>query len=72
MFIIYLLAKLFVKAKLEAELDRLESEGIIWKSNFSEWASSVVPALKADGSLGICGDFKSTFNGSSRGSVHDS
>ena len=51
-----------LKTKLEAELDRLESEGIIEESNFSEWASPVVPVLKANGSLRICGDSKSTFN----------
>ena len=45
-----------LKAKLEAEFDSLESEGIIEKSNFSEWASPVVPFLKADGSLRIFGD----------------
>ena len=51
-----------LKAKMEAELDHFESEGIIEKNNFSKWGSPVVPVLKADGSLRICGDYKSTFN----------
>ena len=42
-----------LKAEVEAELDRLEFEGRIEKSNFSEWASPVVPHMKADGSLRI-------------------
>ena len=41
---------------------RLESLGVIEKTNHSEWAAPIVPVPKADGSIGICGDYKVTIN----------
>ena len=44
---------------VEQELDRLVSDGIIEPVQFADWASPIVPVLKADGhSVRICGDFK--------------
>ena len=34
------------RQKVEAELDRLEQEGIVERIQFSEWAAPVVPAVK--------------------------
>ncbi len=35
-----------LKAKVEQELDRLESEGIISPVEFTEWAAPIVPVVK--------------------------
>ena len=48
--------------KVRAELDRLEEDGIISKVESSEWATPIVPVIKTDGSIRICGDFKVTVN----------
>lgn len=51
-----------LRHKVEAELDRLTSEDIISPVEWSEWATPVVPVVKPDGSVRICGDFKVTVN----------
>lgn len=51
-----------LKAKVEAELDRLERQGVISKVNYSEWAAPIVVVPKADSSVRICGDYKVTIN----------
>ena len=51
-----------LKAKVEKELDRLQSEGIISPVEFTEWVAPVVPVVKQDGSVRICGDYKCTVN----------
>ena len=48
--------------KVEEELKRLESEGILSKVEWSDWATPIVPVPKQDGSVRICGDFKGTIN----------
>ena len=47
---------------MEQELDRLERDGIIQPVEFSEWAAPIVPVVKTDGSIRICGDYKVTVN----------
>lgn len=51
-----------LKAKIELELDRLEREGIISPVEFSEWAAPIVPVVKPNGTVRICGDYKCTAN----------
>ena len=51
-----------LKTAIEKELDRLESEDILEKISYSEWAAPVVPALKAEGTIRLCGDYKVTIN----------
>ncbi len=51
-----------MREKVEAELDRLIKERIIEPVKFSEWAAPVVPVLKPDGSLRLCGDYRVTVN----------
>ena len=51
-----------MKVKIEEELDRLLSLGILKPVQFSEWVTPIVPVLKPDRSVRICGDFKVTVN----------
>ena len=51
-----------LKEKVEKELDRLQSEGIISPVEFTEWVAPIIPVVKQDGSVRICGDYKSIVN----------
>ena len=51
---------------MEEELDRLVQEGILEPVQFSEWAAPIVPVIKPDKSVRICGDFKLTVNQASK------
>lgn len=55
------------RLKVEQELKRLEAEGIIEPIRFSPWAAPIVPVLKADGSVRICGDYRLTVNQAAEG-----
>ena len=55
-----------IKAKVEEELDRLTAEGIIERRQFADWAMPIVPVLKQDQTVHICGDFKQTINQASK------
>ena len=50
------------KEAIEAELDRLESCGILEKVDYSLWAALIVAVTKKDGKIRICGDYKVTVN----------
>ena len=51
-----------MKEKVEYELKRLQETGIIEPVQFSEWAAPIVPALKSNGQIRTCGDYKLTIN----------
>ena len=51
-----------MKVKIEEELDRLVSLGILQPVQFSDRATPIVPVLKSDKNVRICGDFKVTVN----------
>ena len=51
-----------MRKKLENEICRLEQEGIIEAVESSEWATPVVPVLKSNGEMRLCGDYKITVN----------
>lgn len=51
-----------IKEKVEKELDRLHKLGVIEPVEYSPWGTPIVPVLKKDGSVRICGDFKITVN----------
>ena len=55
-----------LKAKVEEELDRLTTDGIIEPRQFADWAAPIVPVLKGDQTVRICGDFKQTINQASK------
>ncbi|XP_044175358.1 uncharacterized protein K02A2.6-like [Acropora millepora] len=50
------------KSKISEKLNLLESQGIIEKVQYSEWAAPIVAVDKPDGGVRICGDFKVTIN----------
>ncbi|XP_068756086.1 uncharacterized protein [Montipora capricornis] len=50
-----------LRQKVEEELDRLLSEGTIRPVEFSEWATAIVPIVKSDGTIRICGDFLKSY-----------
>ena len=51
-----------LKEKIAEELKRLERIGVLEKVKFSDWATPIVPVLKPDGTVRICGDCKVTIN----------
>ncbi|CAG2235627.1 unnamed protein product [Mytilus edulis] len=55
-----------LKDKVEKELERLEKEGQIQQVEFSDWAAPIVPVVKENGSIRICGDYKVTVNAVSK------
>eukprot|EP00731_Ephydatia_muelleri_P006940 Em0003g1188a len=51
-----------LKERIEKELGCLQAVGIISPVHSSEWAAPIVPVVKQDGSVWICGDYKLTAN----------
>ncbi|XP_063915720.1 uncharacterized protein K02A2.6-like [Zophobas morio] len=51
-----------LKQLVENEIDKLVEEGVLIKVNTSDWATPIVPILKSNNTVRICGDFKVTLN----------
>ena len=51
-----------LKEKVEVELQRLEEQGIIFPVTYSDWATPIVPVMKQNGNVRICGDYRVTAN----------
>lgn len=51
-----------LRYKVEQELNRLVALNVIKPVSYAAWASPIVPVLKRDGTIRICGDFKITIN----------
>ena len=51
-----------LRERVEKELDHLLSEGIIEPVQFSDWAAPIVPIVKENGRIRICGDYRVTIN----------
>ena len=51
-----------MRGAVETELDRLEKLGIVEKVPHSDWATPIVPMVKGDCKVRICGDYKVTLN----------
>ena len=45
---------------MEVELKRLQQSGIIEPIEHSDWVAPIVPVVKKDGSVRICGDYRLT------------
>ena len=54
--------KYALRKAVEADLKKLEENGVIVKIELSDRASPVVVVPKADGLVRICGDYKVTIN----------
>lgn len=50
------------KHKVEEELDKLIANGVLTKVDTAEYGTPLVPILKEDGHIRICGDYKVTIN----------
>lgn len=50
------------KEKVNMELDKLESEGIITKVSNNPWGTPLVPVLRANKTLRLCANYKITIN----------
>ena len=55
-----------LRAKIDQEIDRLLREGIISPVIDSSWVAPVVPVVKQNGSIRLCGDYKLTVNRAAR------
>ncbi|XP_054281191.1 uncharacterized protein K02A2.6-like [Macrosteles quadrilineatus] len=51
-----------LQEKVEKELERLETLGIITQVESSDWGTPIVPVVKPNGSVRICADYKVTLN----------
>ena len=51
-----------MRAKVDAALDKLLEQEIIQSVTHSNWAAPIVPVLKNDGTIRICGDYRLTIN----------
>ena len=51
-----------LREKIEQYLERLERAGTIEPVQYSQWATSIVPVMKSDGTVRVCGDYKLTVN----------
>uniref|UniRef100_A0A5S6QBH7 CCHC-type domain-containing protein n=1 Tax=Trichuris muris TaxID=70415 RepID=A0A5S6QBH7_TRIMR len=51
-----------IRSKLNDALENLVKQGILKPVRYSKWATPIVPVLKRNGELRICGDYRSTVN----------
>ena len=51
-----------LKVKVEQALQQLIDQKVIESITMSYWAAPIVPVLKPDGSIKICGNYKVTIN----------
>ena len=51
-----------MRERIEEEIDRLVREKVVEPVESSEWATPVVPVLKSNGKVRLCGDYKITLN----------
>ena len=51
-----------LKGQVEQELKRLVDNGSFEKVTYSDWGTPIVPIVKDDGRIRLCGDYKVTVN----------
>lgn len=52
------------RENVERQIDKFVEEGLISPTDSAEWVTPLVPILKTDGILHICGNYKRTINSS--------
>ena len=55
-----------MRKKVEEELQKLEQDQVTEPVKYSDWAAPIVPVLKPNGQVRICGDYKVTVNKASK------
>ncbi|CAG9114277.1 unnamed protein product [Plutella xylostella] len=53
---------LALRPRVEQELERLQREGVIYKVERSDYGTPIVPVVKSNGDIRVCGDYKITIN----------
>ncbi|KAG6451692.1 hypothetical protein O3G_MSEX007288 [Manduca sexta] len=53
---------LALRSRVERELARLEADGSIYRVEYSDYGTPIVPVIKKNGDIRICGDYKITIN----------
>ncbi|KFD49780.1 hypothetical protein M513_09375 [Trichuris suis] len=61
-----------IRAKLDDALDNLVNQGILKPVRHSKWATPIVPVLKRNGELRVCGDYRATVNASTKKDTYPS
>ena len=51
-----------LQPKVEAALKKLEEDEVVRLVQFSQWGAPIVPVVKPNGSIHICGNYKVTLN----------
>ena len=51
-----------LRSRVDQLLEKLVCEGIVVADKFAKWATPIVPVVKRDGSVRICGDYKLKVN----------
>ncbi|XP_058444176.1 uncharacterized protein K02A2.6-like [Malaya genurostris] len=51
-----------IRSAVEDELDYLEQNGVLQKVNHSAWATPIVPVMKSNNKVRLCGDYKISVN----------
>lgn len=51
-----------LRERVFKEIDRLVDEGVLVPTTHSDWATPIVPVLKSNGTVRLCGDYRSTVN----------
>ena len=59
-----------LKSRVEAKLKQLVQAEVITPTEFSDWSAPIIPAIKADGNIHVCGDYKITVNSVAKPEVY--
>ena len=59
-----------LKSRVEAKLEQLVQAEIITPTQFSDWSAPIIPVIKADGNIHVCGDYKITVNSVAKPEVY--